>query len=66
MKMIPSTQVNQESFSRFQAFLDDVRDKNTAPPRAALHSYKFYLKWVLFCFLMMNTYKKTWTRGVGD
>jgi len=36
--------VNQESFSRFQAFLDDVRDKNTAPPRAGLHAYRFYLK----------------------
>lgn len=40
-------EVNKESFSRFQAFLDDVRDKNTAPPRAAVHSYKFYLKCVL-------------------
>lgn len=38
--------VNQESFSRFQAFLDDVRDKHTAPPRAGMHSYKFYLKCV--------------------
>lgn len=36
--------VNQESFSRFQAFLDDVRDKDTAPPRAGLHAYRFYLK----------------------
>lgn len=36
--------VNQESFSRFQAFLDDVRDKDTAPPRAGLHSYRFFLK----------------------
>lgn len=36
--------VNQESFSRFQAFLDEVRDQTTAPPRAGLHAYRFYLK----------------------